>query len=188
MTFVDWLLPDRALADPCPGRGGRSIVFLDDNDHFARYVDAVAVAAGVDLAALTRSERLAMVLDVYRPGTVITNVHMPCRDAVDLLPVLHAAGTVRRLVIVAGVDTPALKVAALRARRYGDWSVETWTKPLRTAYLFERFIDFAAEPVHPTEWVERRGGHRRCVTEQGVPVPTGPDRTPGRTIEGFENA
>ena len=124
-------------------RVGAPIVFLDDNEIFIRYVRAVATAAEANVVTLTDSWRLPSVLACHRPPTVITDLHMPCRDAIELLPVLAASEVVAHLVIVSGVQSPVLSAAAQLARARHSWTVETWTKPIRTAFLHERLAAFS---------------------------------------------
>jgi len=132
-----------AVGGSVPEAVGRPIVFLDDNEIFIRYVRAVAAVAKADVVALTCSRRLPAVLERHRPGTVITDLHMPCRDAIELLPLLKASGTVRHLVIVSGVQSPVLTTAARLARVWHSWTVETWTKPIRTAFLSDQLVAFS---------------------------------------------
>jgi DNA-binding NtrC family response regulator len=120
-----------------------SIIFLDDNEIFLRYVKAVSLSARATVIVLNNSQKLREVLRSHKPRTAIIDLHMPDRDAIELLPVLKAAGSVTHLVIVSGTRSPILNAAGRLAQEAHSWTVETWAKPIRTDFLRNRLEQFS---------------------------------------------
>jgi two-component system KDP operon response regulator KdpE len=108
------------------------ILVVDDEAQIRRLLEATLVHAGYRVVAAATGREALSLLDIDKPDLVLLDLGLPDRDGLGLLPLIHAAGQAR-VIVVSARDAVDEKIAAL------DLGADDYvTKPFDTAELLAR--------------------------------------------------
>ena len=141
-TTITFTLPaageDRAASAPASasrdGRGGTSILVVDDDPHALRQMRDALAAAGYEPATAAGPGEVARLVETRRPALVVLDLMLPGTDGIELMRTLPALA-----------DLPVIFVSA-----YGRG--ETIARALEAGAA-----DYIVKPFSPAELVARVG-------------------------------
>lgn len=108
------------------------ILIVDDEAQIRRLLEATLVHAGYRVAAASNGREALSLIAIEKPDVVLLDLGLPDRDGLGLLPLIHAAGQAR-VIVVSARDAVDEKIAAL------DLGADDYvTKPFDTAELLAR--------------------------------------------------
>jgi two-component system KDP operon response regulator KdpE len=108
------------------------ILIVDDEAQIRRLLEATLVHAGYRVAAASNGREALSLIAIEKPDVVLLDLGLPDRDGLELLPLIHAAGQAR-VIVVSARDAVDEKIAAL------DLGADDYvTKPFDTAELLAR--------------------------------------------------
>ena len=108
------------------------ILIVDDEPQIRRLLEATLLHAGYRVAAAANGREALSLIDIEKPDVVLLDLGLPDRDGLGLLPMIHAAGQAR-VIVVSARDAVDEKIAAL------DLGADDYvTKPFDTAELLAR--------------------------------------------------
>lgn len=108
------------------------ILIVDDEAQIRRLLEATLVQAGYRVAAASNGREALSLIDIEKPDIVLLDLGLPDRDGLGLLPLIHASGQAR-VIVVSARDAVDEKIASL------DLGADDYvTKPFDTAELLAR--------------------------------------------------
>ncbi|HET6157108.1 MAG TPA: response regulator [Dongiaceae bacterium] len=119
-----------------PAELGRLLV-VDDEPDFARFVTTVASEVGFAVRAVELSSDFEFQLADWHPTVVFLDVFMPERDGLELLGTLERRGYDGHIVMMSGVESLYLNMAAASAKMRGLRLSAVLSKPCRKQELQE---------------------------------------------------
>lgn len=127
-----------------------AVLILDDDPDICEFISAVAAESGLQPTAVTDPLKFREGYTRCDPGLVVTDLHMPHLDGVEVLRFLADDKSAAKVILLSGVDPKVIASAKKLALSFGLDVLGALQKPPGVAELRALFDRAKSGSPHPT--------------------------------------
>ncbi len=105
------------------------LYFVDDEPAIRDSVEQAMLIEGIDIACFPNAIEALKRIDVTQAGIVITDIHMPVMDGIQLTQKLLNQNPHFQIIVLTGHGDVQTAVSAMKAGAYDFWKNRLWSMP-----------------------------------------------------------